>query len=112
MIEAAFILPLLLLVVIGGLILGLATIDDMRLERATADAAAPNISEVQARRLVRQVGGTVTCWWRGTGPGGCFRDGLVIQQLERTQIVSQGRQWCYPTGCVTPSARAVVPTGG
>jgi hypothetical protein len=104
MIEAAFILPLLLLVVIGGTILGVAVIDDIRLERAASDAA--RLEEPQARQLIRSVGGTLVCY---SETGECYDDGLT---MERIQVVAEGRTWVYPTGSVTPMAYVSRPKEG
>lgn len=109
LVEAAVVLPVLVLVVAGGLILGLATVADVRLEQAVGEAArgaaAGVVEEDAAGELVAGGGGTMTCFWSGSGPGGCWDDGLDV---DRVQVVGTGPTFQIPFGgTVTPSARAV-----
>ena len=104
LIEVALVLPILLTLIIGALILGFATVEDIRLERATSDAAL--LTESEAQQVLQSIDGRVLCWWSGSGSGECFDDGLT---LERTQIVSEGRTWTHPTGRFIPTAHVSRP---
>jgi hypothetical protein len=105
LLEAAIVLPVLLMLLISAMMFGLASVDDIRLERATSDAA--RLSETEARQVVSSVHGTIVCWWQGIDQGGCFDDGLVIA---RTQVIAEGSTWEYPTGSFQPVAHVSRPT--
>lgn len=113
LIEAALILPVLALLLVGGFFLGFATIDQMRLERVAGDAAL--LPEAEAEKLIESGGGgrgtgaTMVCYWQGLGIGGCFDDGLDIH---RTQIVARGRTWQLPISSVTPRVQLSRPIQG
>lgn len=94
--EAALVLPILTSIIIGGLLFGLATIDQIRLERAAGDAAL--LSEPEAKQWIEKVGATMICYWQGIDTGGCFDDGFNTQ---RTQIIARGRTWHLPVLSVT-----------
>jgi hypothetical protein len=104
LIEAALVLPILITLIVSSLIFGLAVTDDIRLERAAADAA--RLPESEARQVVESVGGTLVCY---SESGECFDDGLTI---DRVQVVAEGRTWSYPTGTITPTAHVSRPTEG
>jgi hypothetical protein len=105
--EAAIVLPVLLLLLVSMMMFGLALTDDTRLERAASDAA--RLSEDEARQVVSSVDGRIVCWWQGIDEGGCFDDGLA---MARTQIIAEGRSWEYPTGSFQPVAHVSRPDEG
>lgn len=105
LVEFAILLPILVLLLLGGIMFGLATIETVRLERVSGDAAL--LDELEARAMVATVG-TMICWWQGEGAGGCYDDGL---SLARTQVVSVGREWVHPAGVFQPTVRVSRPIG-
>lgn len=107
LVEAALVLPILFTLIIGGLFYGLATIDQIRLERTVGDAAL--LSESEARQWIREIEATMLCYWQGTDAGGCFEDGITIH---RTQIVARGRTWHLPTHSVTSRVQVSRPVEG
>jgi hypothetical protein len=107
LLEAAFALPIFLLLFIGGLFLGLATVDQIRLERIAGYAV--ELTEPDARALLDTADATLDCYWQGEGAGGCFDDGLTFP---RTQLAAHGRTWQLPAGSVTPRVQTSKPTEG
>lgn len=113
LVEAALVLPLIALLLAGGLGLGLAMVADVRLSHAAAQAAegaaAGILEEDDAAALVESAGGAMSCFWTGTGAGGCYDDGLDV---DRHQVVAETVVVVPFIGEVRPTARASALGGG
>lgn len=104
LVEYAIILPLAVMLGLSGLYYGLAMVDDLRLTHAVSQAVY--LDQADAGTLIDLAGGTMACYWYGTGPGNCFSDGLDHQT--RVQIVAHGSTWNPPLfDPITPRAEAV-----
>lgn len=102
-VEYALILPVAIMLGVSGLFFALAMADEIRLQHAVSEAVY--LLEDEAGYLIESAGGEMECFWKGTGPGGCFDDG--IDHLTRVQVVAVGRTWHPPMfGSVTPRAEA------
>lgn len=109
-VEAALVLPVLTLLVVGGLIYGAAMVTDLRLEYAAITAAT--MHEDDAAAVVETAGGTLTCYAAGEGPLDCIDDGATGY---RVQVVVTGPTFTLPAyGSVETGARTVGtgPEGG
>jgi Flp pilus assembly pilin Flp len=106
-VETALVLPLISLLLAGGLGLGLAVVADIRLEHAAGEAArgvaAGVLDEDGAAALVESAGGSLDCFDVGAG-GACFDDGL---EVDRVQVVASTVVVVPFIGDVTPTASAV-----
>lgn len=105
--EAAVVIPLLTTLIIGGLILGLASINQLRLERTAGDAAL--LTAPEAKQWIERADATMVCYWQGLDTGGCFDDG---SNIHRTQIVARGRTWHLPVISITPRVQISRPIQG
>lgn len=104
LVEYALILPVAVMLGVSGLFYGLAMVSDLRITHAVSQGV--QLEEADAGALVLMAGGTLECYWQGTGPGGCFDDGL--DGLERRQAVAVGETYHPPLfDPVTPRAEAV-----
>ena len=89
---------------VSALFYGLAMVNDLRLTHAVSEAV--HLAEDDAAAMVATGDGSMTCYWSGTGPGGCFDDGL--DSLDRVQVMGEGKTWSPPLlDPVTPRAQAV-----
>jgi len=108
MIEVALTFPLLVLITVSGLLLGMAQVRTVQLERHIEIAgslyADGEFDALEVETYLSGQGATTVCV---SDAGACFVDGLTVP---RVQIVATTNPIQWPMGVIVPTAKTTVLT--
>ena len=109
MVELAFALPLLVLLIVGGVDITMAVQTRGELQHVAQQIATSDLHEDEAGNLADSIGAVLECFDQGIG--GCFPDGLD-ETVERRQVVLAAVHdgIVLPAFTVRADAVGVVPT--